>query len=1179
MGTQIRLCGRFEVQLRGERIEDRLPGRQGPLVVALLAMHRARPVSRSELIDVLWPADLPADPDEALSALLAKVRRAVGHDVLVGRRDLSLALPDDAEIDVEVVRRAIDEADRALTGSDDATTGWEAAQQAVEIMERGFLVGFDSPWVHERRAELDDLRLRALELVGEAGLRLGGAARLHGVEQAARALVHAVPLRESGHRLLMEALAHRGELAEALSAYERLRVLLRNELGTSPGPRVRDLHGRLLAGDLNSAAATSRGPSAPRRSERPPLPRALTRRAGTAFVGRTQEAAQLADSWAAAGTGHGGIVLVAGGPGMGKTRLASELAQVATADGTVLYGGCEEDAVVAYQPFVEALRHLVRHAPPTADLGPGAAELAGLVPELRVATSAAPAATDDPETRRYFLFDAVVALLADASQGGPVLLVLDDLHWADRATLRLLGHVLRSDQLAHVLIIGTYRDSDLDAGHPLAELIGSLRRGDAFKRIDLAGLDEIEVSTLIAEHAGHEVSPALGRAIQTETDGNPFFVGEVVRHFVETGVDLDAAGRAAHVERTDVGVPEGVREVLELRLGRLSDGCRAILSAAAILGRQFRLDLLTATAAVDTEPTVSALEEALGARLVAEQRGGGEPEYVFVHALVRETLYDGLSAPRAQRLHARAALAIAEVNGLDDDARLAALALHSRLAGAAGDARQSVEYSLRAGDRARQLCAWDEALAHLDGALAIMERAGAEPAHRARLLIGLAELAVVVGDLPRHIAYLERALALTQALGDPERTAQVHSRLGVAHAHVDSIVGGQLDIRRAFEHFDAAGATLDRGRPRTSRGHLDTGRAWAMTYALQIGPGREAAQRAMTFAEQTGDELLWTSAAQPYAWHSIVGGNLREGFAVLDRAFEIADRHQRAFPAWMATNTRGQLTWGLGAPGEARDYLARTLTLPYVGKTAFRQEIADGLGRCALALGDVDAARRELPDARGAWISHALAPLLDLWDGEWDRLEATARSVLSASQRSGNRWDEWASLHLLGQVHLRRGDPARAVAALQDALAIVVDGGAVYFELWVRPDLACALTATDDLTGAQAQIDRCRAMLDRGEDWRGRAGAVALAEGIVLAAERRDEAADRYAAAEQTFRAHGLVLPLASALHHWGVFLIASGDPQAAREKLTAADQLYVQHGAGAAWREPVAAALASLNA
>ena len=210
---------------------------------------------------------------------------------------------------------------------------------------------------------------------------------------------------------------------------------------------------------------------------------------------------------------------------------------------------------------------------------------------------------------------------------------------------------------------------------------------------------------------------------------------------------------------------------------------------------------------------IAALEEGVDAQLIVEALDGADPAYAFTHALVRETLYSGLGGPRRQRLHARAAGAIEEA---DAETQLAALALHYRLAGSAGDTAKAIGYSLQAGVEARELSAWDEAAAHWDGALAAMGRAGGYEVERAGLLVALADMMVVVGDLGRQISYLEQALALYEELGNEERAAQVHSRLGMAHSLIDSIYAEHLDLPRAFRHFEAARRVIDAGPARKS---------------------------------------------------------------------------------------------------------------------------------------------------------------------------------------------------------------------------------------------------------------------------------------------------------------------------------------------------------------------------
>ncbi|HEX5618950.1 MAG TPA: hypothetical protein VFX51_11040, partial [Solirubrobacteraceae bacterium] len=306
-----------------------------------------------------------------------------------------------------------------------------------------------------------------------------------------------------------------------------------------------------------------------------------------------------------------------------------------------------------------------------------------------------------------------------------------------------------------------------------------------------------------------------------------------------------------------------------------------------------------------------------------------------------------------------------------------------------------------------------------------------------------------------------------------------------------------------------------------------------------------------------------------YGWHKIIAGDLREGFDAQERAFATADRGQRPFLAWMASNIHGQMAWGIGDPDAGQRAFERAGALPYAQNTARRAEIADGIGRCHAARGELDEARRLLSDASPAWITHSLEPLIGLWSGDWARVDALAARVTETSRRNGNRWDEWASDHLAARVAYLRGDQARAAGLLEQALAIVSDGGADYFATWVLPDLARVRAETGRVAEAREAAEHCRAILDRGEDWRGRAGVVAVADAVVLSAEGNTDAAhERFAAAEATLARYGLVGERAECLHEWGRALARGGDGPAATEKLAAARDLYRRHGAGTPWLE-----------
>jgi AAA ATPase-like protein len=563
----------------------------------------------------------------------------------------------------------------------------------------------------------------------------------------------------------------------------------------------------------------------------------LARMDGRPFVGRGDELARLRDRWRSACRGEGGMVLVSGEPGIGKTRIAAHLAAEVHAEGAVvLHGLTDEDSVVPFQPFVEALRHYAAHTPGLAsdrDLDPVIDELASLVPELgrdRSPRSRPP----DALSGRYRLFDAVVRVLGHARRERPLLLVVEDLQWADAGTLLLLRAVVRQCAGAPMLVLADYRDREIDPKHGLSRLIADLRLEGAFERIALGGLDEGETAALVAARGAPDADD-LARQLHAHTAGNPFFIEELLRSLAE--------GHAPE----EGGVPEGIKDVIGRRLERLAPDELDVLMTAAFLGPDFRLDVLHAVAGdVDV---VAAIEAGVRAGLVVEYPGEIE-RFCFAHALVRETLYERPVLVRRLRLH----LAIAEMLELAPlDVHPSELAHHFFVARDVGGAEPAMAYSVQAAGAAGDAHAYEEAAAHYTRALTALDIARPNDAEaRADLLVELGG-ARWQGSEPDRAAPFVEAIALARDLGSPERLARAALGAGgrfYAPGPVDEAYVRLLE--EALDALDPSDSPL--------RARLLARLAERLVFAEPAEAAEALAREAAAMARTTGDPVALESA-------------------------------------------------------------------------------------------------------------------------------------------------------------------------------------------------------------------------------------------------------------------------------------------------------------------------------
>lgn len=943
-GLTARLLGTPQFAM-GDRAIDPGNGRAGALLAYLVATRQVQ--SRDRLAGFFWPDVPQRNALASLRTALYDLRRALGRDaaprLVVERTRVAVAVDG---LDTDVARL-----EAVAAGADDL----DALEAAVAAWRGDFLDGVVVPdaadfddWLFLERERLANLYLSALCRLGERYADRGDFGR---AAEAARRVLAIDPLREEIHRALMSYLALDGQRGAAIAQYRACQELLRRELDIEPLAATTAAYQRILADDV--APPHADGPSAvaraaARRTRALPDaagPIAPERRPSTALggvegpiVGREAERARIASAWSSAAAGAGGVIVVSGEAGIGKSRLVAQAA--ADAEGAlVLVGRCwESTACEPYAPIAEALRAGLDAVPAHALDLPAVwrGELARVLPELAGRFALGEPTPLDGIRERDRLFEGLRATLVALSAARPVLLVLDDAQWADETTLSFTHYVARQIASLPVLIVVTYRDEDLGAER--RTLLRDLERSGV--RIALGPLDASTTADLVASLAGVDPAPErLGQRLFERTAGNPFFVVETVRALVEQGsLARDASGAwsttpgSAEDGYAALPIPPSVGLIVDGRLERLSDDARALLDGAAILRRDFAFDLVQRLSGLPAPAALDALDALIDAGLLDES-GDAEADaahYDFTHALVRDRVYGSLSGARRQYLHRQ----VAGLLEAQDPPPADRLAYHAMRGGVRD---RACFWSMRAGEAALRVYAGENALAHYQTA----RQLAASPLERFAALSGIGDAFAGLGRPAEAVrAYRE---AQDEAPDEGERAeilrriARVHERRG---AYDESIAayGEARALLRARPVSMTAVRTLD----------------GLATVYVRLGRTEEAValcQDALALLAMVGSQLDDEARRRGEAWiHNTLGmahlhaGDFHRAREHLGRSLDLNRALDDRLGQATLLNNLGVVDAHCGDDARALEHYAASL--------AIKDAIGDGYGR-AIALTNI----------------------------------------------------------------------------------------------------------------------------------------------------------------------------------------------------------------------------------
>lgn len=873
-------------------------------------------------------------------------------------------------------------------------------------------------------------------------------------------------------------------------------------------------------------------------------------RAEPLFVGRAREHALFQDAFERMIGGRRQVLLLLGEPGIGKTRCAEVFAEAAEEQGALaLWGRCyEEPGAPPYWPWVQVLRSYLAASSESEmqlALGLGVKDIAALLPELGEEPRRASGEREAAEAR-FRTFDAVSRLFTKAAQQVPLLIVLDNLHWADAPSLSLLEFVNQELAASRIMLLGTYRDNEVLRQTPLLQALGDLSRDSQLHRLRLTGLDETAIASLSHRMLGRKLPDRVVSAINDQTDGNPLFVIELIKVLME---ESDEAG----VEPIAVRIPDGVRETIGRRVSRLSAACNELLTAASVLGRNFGADEAAAVADMEIDRVLALLEQAARSGIVEVAGGGGH--YRFTHALIRETLYEEIGTLDRLRLHGRAGDAIAALRGGERPTALTRIAHHYFESATLGHCEKAIDFSFRAAEAAIAVHAYEDAVVHYDHVLSLLDLNGSPDDERiARACALKGQALLCIGRVAESTESLVKAIDSNHRLGDIEQLVDVASYL--------TILTSQAPQQQQYPLLERLLSLLPI-EDSPSRATVIAGLAFATRASGERDRVRSLVDEALAIVERLGENTSRCSVL------NLCSMALRGDPDNLPRRLELGARHLQS----AHTEDSAFL--------KAEAYSWQSLTLIEAGELDACAELLvdyESLGKVHLGLHRVYLTTSRI----------ALALLRGEWQGLEQRIEAL-RELGRKIRHADAEGVYSAQMFALNRERGRLGRLAQLIARFPESGARPWVPGLMhaYVEVGMLDEARAAFEslAADDFNGIPRDemyptcLVFCAETCFRlGDEWRARLlydmllpyadqtlnhpravcfGSAQLYLGMLArTANRADDARRHLEAAVQLNGAMRAWPWLARSRYHLGVFLMEARDGASARKMLRDAEEL-----------------------